>query len=57
MSFSNQTIKEGAEPENFFWVALGKREEYDKVMNSKWEKHEFVVKSKKFSLKSYMLET
>ncbi|XP_065899983.1 protein flightless-1 homolog [Dysidea avara] len=30
MSFSNQTIKEGAEPENFFWVALGKREEYDK---------------------------
>jgi len=33
MTYSNQTIKEGAEPENFFWVALGKREEYDKVLN------------------------
>ena len=36
MTYSNQTIKEGLEPENFFWVALGKREEYDKVSKGCW---------------------
>ena len=28
-SYSNQTIYEGAEPENFFWLAMGGRGEHD----------------------------
>ena len=31
MSYSNQTIYEGAEPENFFWVAMGGRGAHDTV--------------------------
>ena len=30
-SYSNSLIAEGCEPENFFWVALGGRGDYDKV--------------------------
>ena len=30
-SYSNSLIAEGSEPENFFWVALGGRGDYDKV--------------------------
>ena len=31
VSYSNQTICEGAEPENFFWVAMGGRGPHDTV--------------------------
>ncbi len=30
-TFSNVVTKEGSEPENFFWVALGGRQPYDTV--------------------------
>ena len=32
-SYSNVVIHEGSEPENFFWVALGGKDEYEKVNN------------------------
>ena len=30
-TYSNVVIQEGSEPENFFWVALGGKAEYDTV--------------------------
>lgn len=30
-SYSNVVIREGSEPENFFWVALGGKAEYETV--------------------------
>jgi len=33
-NFSNVVIREGAEPENFFWVALGGRAPYETVSAS-----------------------
>ena len=37
-SYSNSRISEGSEPENFFWVALGGKGEYDKVsMGMAWK--------------------
>ena len=30
-TFSNVLVQEGSEPENFFWVALGGRKEYETV--------------------------
>ena len=30
-NYSNVVVREGAEPENFFWVALGGRAPYESV--------------------------
>lgn len=31
MNYSHVVVQEGAEPENFFWVALGGKDKYDQV--------------------------
>ena len=30
-TYSNVLVQEGSEPENFFWVALGGRKDYERV--------------------------